>query len=152
MMTETEIATARREGLVERIARVIDPSTWQVLDGYLADVKRKHKGENVGYDPEAFRDKKSLAKADVILGFTERPEVGWLIERNGQWYAAAPHTDWTIKQAINNRHAENWTHDANEALRFSRKVDAETLIRFVGWQHATATEHAFIARGAPDGR
>jgi hypothetical protein len=71
-------------------------------------------------------------------------ESGWLIERAGQWYAASPHTDWTIRQAVNNLHAENWTWDASAALRFARKVDAETLIRFVGWQNAVATEHVFI--------
>lgn len=75
--------------------------------------------------------------------------AGWLIERGGQWYAAAPHTDWTIKQAIADLHQENWTWDADAALRFARKEDAETLIRFVGWQHATATEHAWIAAAPP---
>jgi len=55
------------EGLVEAVARMIDPSKWRVLDGYLADVKRKYKGENAGYDPEAFRDKASLKLAADIL-------------------------------------------------------------------------------------
>ena len=80
-------------------------------------------------------------------------ETGWLIERAGQWYAAAPHTSWTVRQALFPLDKENWTGDANRALRFARKVDAETLIRFVGWQNAAATEHMFLnATGAPDGR
>lgn len=69
---------------------------------------------------------------------------GWLIERSGQWYAATPHTSWTIRQAEYPLDQENWTGDANKALRFARKVDAKTLIRFVGWQNATATEHVFL--------
>lgn len=51
----------------EALARIIDPSSWRVFDGYLADVKRKYKGKDAAYDPEAFRDKKSLAKADEWL-------------------------------------------------------------------------------------
>jgi len=51
----------------EAVARMIDPSRWAVLDGYLADTLRKYKGQHFGYDPEAFKDKASLAKADRIL-------------------------------------------------------------------------------------
>jgi hypothetical protein len=51
----------------EEIARIIDPSSWTVFDGYLAEVKRKYAGKDAGYDPEAFADKKSLTKADQIL-------------------------------------------------------------------------------------
>lgn len=49
----------------ETIARMIDPSSWRVLDSYLADVKRKH--PNSGYDPDNFQDQKSLALADQII-------------------------------------------------------------------------------------
>ena len=52
--------------LEERIARIIDPSSWAVLDGYLAEVKRKYRGQNAEYDPSAFKDKGSLAKAREI--------------------------------------------------------------------------------------
>lgn len=75
---------------------------------------------------------------------SEVRETGWLIERSGQWYAAAPHTSWTIRRAVADLNRENWTHDAAGALRFARKIDAETLIQFVGWQNATATEHVFL--------
>jgi hypothetical protein len=51
----------------EQIARIIDPSSWSVFDCYLAIMPRKYRGENIGYDPAAFKDKKSLAKADEIL-------------------------------------------------------------------------------------
>lgn len=81
-----------------------------------------------------------------------KPETGWLIERKGKWYAAAPHSDWDLRDALHDLRGENWTTDASRALRFARQQDAETLIRFVGWQHATATKHAFIATGSPDGR
>lgn len=52
------------EELVERVARIIDPSSWRVMDSYLADVKRK---PNVGYDPDNFKDKQSMADARAIL-------------------------------------------------------------------------------------
>lgn len=51
----------------ERIARVIDPSKWSVLDYYLAQMLRKYEGEKIGYDPEQFKDKDSLSKADQII-------------------------------------------------------------------------------------
>ena len=52
---------------VERGARVIAPGSWSVFDGYLADMLRKYKGENAGYDPEAFKDKISMAEARACL-------------------------------------------------------------------------------------
>ena len=51
------------DGMVERAARVIAPSSWAVFDGYLADVKRKYKGQDAAYDPDAFKDRKSMALA-----------------------------------------------------------------------------------------
>ncbi len=53
----------------EALARIIDPSSWRVMDGYLADTKRKYRGKDAGYDPEAFKDKASIAKADAILAY-----------------------------------------------------------------------------------
>lgn len=61
----------------EAIARLIDPSSWRVFDGYLADVKRKYKGVNAAYDPEAFKDRKSLAKADAILALISKRQRGY---------------------------------------------------------------------------
>lgn len=52
----------------EQIARIIDPSSWRVMDSYLAETKRKYAGQHVGWDPEAFKHKESLAKARKILG------------------------------------------------------------------------------------
>jgi len=83
-----------------------------------------------------------------VLALTARldREAGyWLIERGGEWYAAAPHSSWTERQAIDPRlWQENWTRDAQKALRFARKRDAETLIAYEGWQQATATEHVDV--------
>jgi hypothetical protein len=49
----------------EEIARIIDPSSWRVLDSYLAETKRKFPNGN--YDPDSYKDKASLAKAEAIL-------------------------------------------------------------------------------------
>lgn len=59
----------------ERIARIIDPSIWRVMDSYLAEVKRK---PNCGYDPDNFKDQQSLTKADLILA--SRPDIGKVVE------------------------------------------------------------------------
>lgn len=78
----------------EAVARIIDPSKWRVLDSYLADVKRKYRGKDAAYDPEAFKDKESLAKADAILALpTEEGEaLGELLDRStcehGIWIGA----------------------------------------------------------------
>ena len=53
--------------MVEQIARLIDPSSWRVLDYYLADVKRKYARTNSSYDPDAFKDKASMKTARDIL-------------------------------------------------------------------------------------
>jgi hypothetical protein len=46
---------------------IIDPSSWRVMDGYLADMLRKYKGQDVGYDPEQFKHKESLAIVDALI-------------------------------------------------------------------------------------
>ena len=85
--------------------------------------------------------------ARLTAAETPEAKTAWLIERAGQWYAAAPHSRWGEQQAIDaNTWRENWTSDANKALRFARKRDAETLIRYEGWQNAVATEHIWLAR------
>ena len=43
-----------------------------MFDSYLADMKRKYAGQDAGYDPLAFKDKASLAKADAILALIFR--------------------------------------------------------------------------------
>lgn len=58
--------------LEERIARIIDPSSWRVMDSYLAEVKRKYKGQNAAYDPDAFVHKASMATAREILNLLDR--------------------------------------------------------------------------------
>lgn len=55
----------------ETVARIIDPSSWRVLDSYLERVKRHH--PHGGYDPDNFTDKVSLAKADAILALFATP-------------------------------------------------------------------------------
>lgn len=70
-MTSPSPEPSTAELVAEAIARIIDPSSWRVFDGYLADVKRKYKGQNAAYDPEAFKDKVSMAKAREILSLTQ---------------------------------------------------------------------------------
>ena len=55
------------DDLIEAMARIIDPSSWRVMDGYLAQMLRKYKGEHIGYDPDAFKHKESMAIARALL-------------------------------------------------------------------------------------
>lgn len=57
----------KQDELIEAMARIIDPSSWRVMDGYLAQMLRKYKGEHIGYDPDAFKHKESMAIARALL-------------------------------------------------------------------------------------
>lgn len=59
-------------GVVELVARMIDPSSWRVMDSYLDAAKRKYQGQDAAHDPDAFKHKESLAKATEILTALER--------------------------------------------------------------------------------
>jgi hypothetical protein len=60
---------------VEAVARIIDPSSWRVMDGYLEQTKRKYRGQNVGWPADQYQDKASMAKAREILTALSRPSV-----------------------------------------------------------------------------
>lgn len=72
-------------------------------------------------------------------------ESGWLIEivmgGRAWWWMA------------DNGCGRQWTTDANEAIRFARKLDAERLIQRLGstrvdFRGAYATDHMWIPSGA----
>lgn len=58
-------------------------------------------------------------------------ETGWLIERG-----PGPGPVWWA--------AGFWTNNANDAVRFSRRIDAERLVAFLGFVSTTfVTEHSW---------
>lgn len=57
--------------VVEEMAKALDPSSWR--DYYWEEVRRKYKGQDVGYDPEAFKNRKSIAKVRELLAVL----AGW---------------------------------------------------------------------------
>jgi hypothetical protein len=65
-------------------------------------------------------------------------ETGWLIEFKQSvsvqptWYGRTDDEDSGVL---------GMTTDAGKALRFARKVDAETVIEDIGWTEAFASEH-----------
>lgn len=62
--------------------------------------------------------------------------TGWLIEHwnsNGGIYLSE-WFDIKLEDAL-------WTKESNQALRFSRKEDAEAVINYFGWTEAMPTEH-----------
>lgn len=77
------------DALVERIARIIDPNSWAVMDSYLAETKRKYRGQNVGWPADQFHHKESMAKARAILDLfpqvTGTPEVTEAMQWPDQW-------------------------------------------------------------------
>lgn len=53
--------------LIEQVARIIDPSSWRVMDSEKASMLRKYKGRNIGWPSDQFQHKESMAKASAIL-------------------------------------------------------------------------------------
>ncbi len=62
-------------------------------------------------------------------------ETGWLVELKGQT------PSWSTLFAGD--YDDHWTEDSTKALRFARKVDAESFIDWHGWTEAFASEHAW---------
>ena len=56
--------TTPPDEMVENVARIIDPDAWAVMDRYLGEVLRL---KNSGYDPDNFKDKKSMIKARAAI-------------------------------------------------------------------------------------
>lgn len=67
LMHQAAIPSPVSGDLEEKIARVIDPGSWQVMDAELERTKRKYKGQNVGWPSDQFKHKESLATARSIL-------------------------------------------------------------------------------------
>ena len=56
--------TTPPDEMVEKVARIINPDYWAVLDHYLGEVMRL---KNSGYDPDNFKDKKSMIQARAAI-------------------------------------------------------------------------------------
>ena len=67
-------------GDVERVARIIDPGAWSVMDAEKERFLRKYKGENIGYPEDQFRHKESMGKASLILSAVFGNPVGYTNE------------------------------------------------------------------------
>ena len=71
------------DALVEQVARIIDPSSWRVMDSYLEQTKRKYRGQNVGWPVEQYQDKASMAKARQILSIIRTTDAARIAELEG---------------------------------------------------------------------
>jgi predicted transcriptional regulator len=98
------MADMNEQAWKEQAARIIDPASWAVMDSYLKQMLRKYKGQNIGYDPEAFKHKESMAIAAALWPLVqqaiaaERGEVVALADAVDAWLAectdgrVSPHT------------------------------------------------------------
>lgn len=64
-------------------------------------------------------------------------KYGWLIEMKPDGTPGPAYYD------LGPRSPTFWTLDHNDAMRFSRKVDAERLIAYLGIQEGIPVEHAW---------
>jgi len=76
----------------EQAARIIDPASWAVMDSYLKQMLRKYKGKHIGYDPEAFKHKESMAIAEALW-----PLVQQAIAAERGEPVAVPHVVYDMK-------------------------------------------------------
>lgn len=74
-------------------------------------------------------------------------EAAWLIEC-GKSESPSPHPLWWVGSPMRQPACPWWTHDANRAVRFARKEDAERMIHVIGLDDnaspAFASEHVFL--------
>jgi len=133
--------------LVEELARIIDPSSWAVMDGYLKDMLRKYKGENAAYDPDAFKHKASMKTARAVLAsptFTRlrnpplTGDAAGLVERlNGLsrlWFGYS-------------EHEKSPTFSRGDCREFSAKFDeaADTITRLIAERDGAYERAAQVA-------
>lgn len=83
----------------------------------------------------------ALADPVAPVAVSVKDETAWLIELRGSrptWWSLHPEEE------------PGWVPDANKALRFSRKQDADAYINDTGWTDAFATEHMWSAHRPHD--
>jgi hypothetical protein len=68
------------EDVVEKIARLIDPSSWAVFDAEKARMLRKYKGENIGWPADQYQHKASMDTARRILATLTAPPTSELVD------------------------------------------------------------------------
>jgi len=61
------VRTEPSEADVERVARIIDPSSWAVMDGELERMLRKYRGQHIGWPADQFQHKESMALARAAI-------------------------------------------------------------------------------------
>lgn len=133
---------------VEQVARIINPSAWAVMDGYLEQTKRKYQGQHVGWPADQFQHKESMATARQILASLQVPspapaagvvgETGWLIEHGDE-------PKWLTLRPAEALWEPCWTKESLEAVRFARRSDAEDYVsaHFDGEGPLRIIEHAW---------
>jgi len=72
--------------IVEKMARVIDPESWSVMDGYLAETECKYRGKNAAWPQDQFKHKKSLKIAHAAIAATGLTEAQLEGLENGTHY------------------------------------------------------------------
>jgi len=88
---------------------------------------------SAGYE-QGFADARAALAAQPVAGAVATDETGWLIEHSGEILPGAEQraqVSWLrVQMKFNGYGAREFgfTHDANEALRFARKEDAEAVL------------------------
>lgn len=106
-----------KDMLIEAVARVIDPSSWRVMDSYLVQTKRKYRGQNVGWPADQYQHKESMAIARAVIPVAQAPLLTRIAELEAALEnikrRAKAHPDDTIADRIRDlRHIEGCARNA----------------------------------------
>ena len=117
----------------EQAARIIDPASWAVMDSYLKQMLRKYKGQNIGYDPEAFKHKESMAIATALWPLVQQAIAAERGEPVAWMYKSVFGTEicrfrWGADEGLTSDHWVGWAETPLYTLRtqiFGEASDGE---------------------------
>ncbi len=117
----------------EQAARIIDPASWAVMDSYLKQMLRKSKGQNIGYDPEAFKHKESMAIAAALWPLVQQAIAAERGEPVAWMYKSVFGTEicrfrWGADEGLTSDHWVGWAETPLYTLRtqiFGEASDGE---------------------------
>lgn len=121
------------EAWKEQAARIIDPASWAVMDSYLKQMLRKYKGQNIGYDPEAFKHKESMAIAAALWPLVQQAIAAERGEPVAWMYKSVFGTEicrfrWGADEGLTSDHWVGWAETPLYTLRtqiFGEASDGE---------------------------
>jgi hypothetical protein len=95
------------------------------------------------------RARQVLSRSPAPSPSMEARKTAWMVERDGKWWGPIC-SEWAWRDAVAGCEPPLWTDNANAAVRFARKEDADAFIRWRSLGNTTkATEHVWLGATSP---